>query len=275
MIINGENGAFKFEQIYDLRRMGSTNSRIKNKDSNNEMLTKVATDGTNEEFLKYLDSNFKSEINLSHSVTDQIKFWFPSDVSKSSDLCLEEINLTYRGHKHMFVKGVNAERRDVLYKNFIRALRRYLWTMFDRDFDFSQNATSKTSAEFKQNVKIFYEKYFRPFANEEITSNDVIEEEVCFIISTILSKKYSFKYKSDKRQRFRSQFEKLNKAFSIDDYERFFFKNYVSDVFEMFVKSGVVDKMIEAYPKLSDSRDSYLRIAQSIVEFKTTKTLIK
>ena len=118
-------------------------------------------------------------------------------------------------------------------------------------------------------------KYFKPFANEKITSNDVIEEEVCFIISIILSNKYSFKYKSDKRQRFRSQFEKLNKAFSVNDYERFFFKSYISDVFEMFVKSGVVDKMIEAYPKLSDSRDSYLRIAQSIVEFKTTKTLIK
>ena len=160
MIINGENDASKFEQIYDLERMGSTNFWIKNKDINKEMLTKVATDGTNEEFLKYLDSNFKSEINLSHSVSDQIKLWFPSDVSKSVDLCLEKINLTYRGHKHMFVKGVNAERRDVLYKSFIRALRRYLWTMFDKDFDFSQNATSKTSAEYKQNVKIFYEKIF-------------------------------------------------------------------------------------------------------------------
>ena len=37
----------------------------------------------------------------------------------------DEVNLAYRGHKHMYPKGKNAERRDVLYKNFIRATRRY------------------------------------------------------------------------------------------------------------------------------------------------------
>ena len=37
----------------------------------------------------------------------------------------------------MFTKGVNAERRDVLYKSLIRATRRYLWTMFEKEFDTS------------------------------------------------------------------------------------------------------------------------------------------
>ena len=44
---------------------------------------------------------------------------------------VEEINLAYRGHKHMYPKGKYSERRDVLYKNLIRATRRYSYLIFD------------------------------------------------------------------------------------------------------------------------------------------------
>ena len=55
------------------------------------------------------------------------KFSKSSEVLKSADLGIEKVDLTYKGQKHKFTKGVNAERRDVLYKSLIRATRRYLW----------------------------------------------------------------------------------------------------------------------------------------------------
>ena len=71
------------------------------------------------------------------------------------------------------------------------------------------------------------------------------------------------------------QFESINKLFTKLSYERFFISNNISEVFNMFIKSGVVNQTLEAYPKLSESRDNYLRTAQSIVDFKLTKTLMK
>ena len=266
---------YKFNRIYDWNGMEEANFKLENKESQNEKLTKIPTDGTSEEFLRYLDSNFKSEINLLDDGFELFKFSKSSEALKSADLGIEEVNLTYRGHKHMFTKGLNAERRDVLYKSFIRATRRYLWTMFENEFDISLMPVNKPSDVYRKNVRSLYEKFFRSFASNQITSSEETEEEICFIIATILSNKYSFPYKTDRHRRFISQFENVNHKFSKSTYERFLSINEISNVFEMFLKSGMVDKMIEAYPKLSESRDSYLRTAKSIVEFKETKTLMK
>ena len=39
--------------------------------------------------------------------------------------------------------------------------------------------------------------------------------------------------------------------------------------------SGITNRMIEAYPKLNESKEMYQKISQSIQDFNTTKTLIK
>ena len=72
-----------------------------------------------------------------------------------------------------------------------------------------------------------------------------------------------------------NQFESINQKFTKISYERFFILSNISESFNMLIESGVVNQMIDAYPKLSESRDNYLRTAQSIVDFKLTKTLMK
>ena len=90
-----------------------------------------------------------------------------------------------------------------------------------------------------------------------------------------MTNKYSFPYKTDKDIKFMAQFESINQKFTKLSYERFLILSNISEVFDIFIKSGVVNQIIDAYPKLSESRDSYLKTAKSIVDFKTTKTLMK
>jgi hypothetical protein len=80
-----------------------------------------------QEFLKYLDTNLNPEINLKES--DQLSLFI--------NFKHPEINLNYRGQKHNFDKGANAERKDILCKNLLRALRRYLWELFKKEYDIS------------------------------------------------------------------------------------------------------------------------------------------
>ena len=47
------------------------------------------------------------------------------ETSKKEKVVDDEINLAYAGNKHPHSKGKNSERRDILYKNFLRATRRY------------------------------------------------------------------------------------------------------------------------------------------------------
>ena len=244
MINFGENDAYKFDRIYYWNGMEEANFKLKNKKSYNEILSKIPTDGTSEEFLRYLDSNFNPEINLWDDGFELFKFSKSTEVLKSADLGVEKVNLTYKGQKHMSTKGVNSERRDVLYKSLMRATRRYLWNLFENEFDISQMPVNKPSEIYKQNVRSLYEKFFfRSFANDEIISNEEKEEDICFVIATILSNKYSFPNKTYKHRRFIAQFENVNHKFSKSAYEKFFRINNISNVFEMFLKSGINESL--------------------------------
>ena len=125
-------------------------------ENSKDMTAKIPSHKTNEEFIKYLDSEFKSEINLLNDDNTLFVASKPLDAPKSEDSLNTSVKLDFRGHKNMFPKGKNAERRDVLYKNFIRATRRYLWEMFEKDFDVSLMPIGKPSDLYQQNVEKFY-----------------------------------------------------------------------------------------------------------------------
>ena len=275
VINNGEDIEYNFDQIYNWNGIEKVNSKADLKNNYNEKSSRLPTDDASEEFQVFFDSNTNQEVNLLTDSNEQLQFDAPFEIMEKTNSENWEVNLSYRGNKHRFEKGKNAERRDVLYKNFIRATRRYLWSLFEKEFDTSLMPIYKPSELFKQNVKNFYEKYFKQYADNEITSNEEDEKEILLILSTILTNKYSFPYKTDKDRKIMAQFESINQKFSKISYEKFFILNNISEIFNMFIKSGVVNQMIDAYPKLSESRDSYLKTAKSIVDFKTTKTLMK
>ena len=275
MIDNGEVAECSFGQIYNWSGIEEVSSKADLKNNYNEKSSRLPTNGASEEYQVFFDSNTNQEVNLLTDSNEQLQFDASFENMEKTNSKDWEVNLSYRGNKHRFEKGKNAERRDVLYKNFIRATRRYLWSLFEKEFDTSLMPIYRPSELFKQNVKTFYEKYFKQFVGNEITSNEKNEEEVCFIISTILTNKYSFPYKTDKHRKYMAQFESINQKFSKISYERFFILRNISEIFNILIESGIVNQIVDTYPKLSESRDSYLKTAKSIVDFKTTKELMK
>ena len=240
----------------------------------NESSTKFPVNATHEEFLRFLDTDFKPEINLSSDAEDLFT-GRPAEAVKSNEIKVEEVNLTYRGHKHMFSKGKYAERVDVVYKTFVRAVRRFLWTLFEQDFDVSLLKDNKKSDNFKLLTKRFYEKYFKKHVNSEIDTINVSEDEICFILSTLMTNKYSFGNKTDKHRRFISQFESIYQKFSKLSYQKFFDSEKISLVFKLLMDSGIVARLINVYPKLSESEEVYLNVAKNLIDFKDTKTFLK
>ena len=167
----------------------------------NDKTIKILTHCTNDEFLRYLDNEFKSEINL---VNDDIQAKFvpkPSETVKSEDLPTSNVKLDYRGHKHMLLKGKHAERKDKLYKCFIRATRRYLWEMFEKDFDVSLMPYGKPSEMYQQNVKKFYETHLKQYADPSISESANKEDYICILLGIILTKSYSYLNKTEQFRR--------------------------------------------------------------------------
>ena len=229
--------------------------------------TKFQTSWTNKEW--YLDTTFKSEINLAEEEKKQILISKSAGGPKREDMVVENVNLAYRGQKNMFKRGKYAERYDVLSKNFVRGVRRYLWELFEKEFDTSL-LPNKSSELYKQYVVKFYDKYFKQYGSREITES-IKWGNIYFILGLLLSNKYSFPNKSDKQRKLVTLFETVCNKYSKSDYHRFFRSENIWEMFLILLKSGFTDKMIEVYPNLSELKDSYLVVAKDIAYFKNNK----
>ena len=228
-----------------------------------EKSSKILTEWTNEEFLRYLDTNFKSEINLAIDDKSQLFMASSAKVSKKEDMVVEDVNLAYRGQKHMFKKGKNADRYDVLFKTFIRAVRRYLWELFEKDFDVSLFQNKKISEKYRQFVIKFYDKYFKQYS----CAKDVPIDEtgnIYFIFGIFLSNKCSFPFKSDRQRKFKIFFESVCLKFSKARSQRFLLWENISEFFKMLLNSGFINSMIDVYPKLLEAKDLYLTTAKTM-----------
>ena len=81
--------------------------------------------------------------------------------------------------------------------------------------------------------------------------------------------------KTDSQRRFVLKFHAINQKFSRIAYENFFAKKTIREIFRVMEAIGITNDMIEAYPKLKDSKEMYLKISQSIQDFGTSHMLIK
>ena len=94
-------------------------------------------------------TSLKKEIILSDHDYARLHSTKNSKKSINEDLKTEEVNLEYRGNKSNFIKGKFAERYDVICKTLIRSVRRYLWELFEKQFDVSILSKGKPSDLYK------------------------------------------------------------------------------------------------------------------------------
>ena len=63
--------------------------------------------------------------------------------------------------------------------------------------------------------------------------------------------------------------------FAKSTYEKIFDKDYVREFFRIFRVSGLMELMLDAYPKHKESKKMYYLVADSIQDFKHTNELMK
>ena len=121
----------------------------------------------------------------------------------------------------------------MLYKSFIRAVRRYLWSMFENEFDISKISQSKSSELYKQFVKEFYQKHLKEYACQSIKESCDKDDSIWFVLSVILSKSYSFPNKTEKWRKLIKIFESVYHTFSIVKFKKLMKIENVSELFKI------------------------------------------
>jgi hypothetical protein len=106
---------------------------------------------TPQDFIEYLDNYFKPEIDLSEK-----KLFETAPIETKAS----KINIFYRGQKNNFVKGKNAERKDVIHKTLLRGIRRFLWEKFTNEYDLSIISKVNSATEYRKSLRSFIEERF-------------------------------------------------------------------------------------------------------------------
>ncbi|CAI2378189.1 unnamed protein product [Moneuplotes crassus] len=229
-------------------------------------------------FLKYLDSHFVPEIKLEDknrdtqiSPTHRVISKLNSDSSahnftKESLNEVHSVSLSYKGQKNSFKKGASAERVDIVHKTLLRSIRRFLYELLNKEHNL-QDITDKpkSSTQFQNKLLTFYSKYFK-VVQESISISD--EDSQLFIqnLASFVTSNYWLPGNSFRIRKFRSMIKKNLKQYSVRKYSEFYKLEGCSKFYEVLYKSGFIQRIIEAYPKLKESKDSYYRAVEDIMQ---------
>ena len=100
-------------------------------------------------------------------------------------------------------------------------------------------------------------------------------EHFCFILGVLITNKVSFSSKTEEMKKQLFLFRSMLKKFCKNTYHQFFVSSFVARFFKLLQLSGLIEKLLKTYPKLSQSFDSYLKIAASIAEFEENPRLLQ
>ena len=176
---------------------------------------------------------------------------------------MQKVSINYKGNKNHKEKGKYSECPEVLNKNFIRSLRRYLKEQYK---SFCTQSTCMSSHVSKRNkLNSFYTEHFK---NHSLYAQTVIESEelgIMHILAVLLQE--SVNYRNDTKK-FRTMKLTMNKMIKV--YSRKLFAPiaalYEFKKFILILKEvGILAKMIKAYPTLSKSKDAYEMMIENII----------
>ena len=106
-----------------------------------------------------------------------------------------------------------------------------------------------------------------------VSKND--QEYFCFLLGVLITNKVSFPSKTEEMKKQLYLFQFMLKKFCSASYPKFFSSKLIPEFFALMKSSGVISKCIKAYPKLNQSREAYIQIVDSIVDFKENPYLLK
>lgn len=250
------------------------------KQEDQSSLIPVKKEGSNN-FLEYLDSHFVPEIDLKDDPKQEIKNAkislamdsepkekgkLGSNVStKDSFIESSEVNLKYKGQKNSFSKGTYAERVDVVYKTLLRSIRRYLWEIFTQEHNPKEiKDRAKSSQTFKGMLTEFSSRYFQS-ALQQVSESEDSEQLFLENLASFMTNKFWIPDNSFRIRKFRGLITANLKQYSAHKYCQLFNLEGCVEFFKVLETSGFAARIIDAYPKLAESRDSYLKVVSDII----------
>lgn len=177
-----------------------------------------------------------------------------------------KVNLKYKGQKNGLHKGALSERKDVVYKTLMRGLRRYLWEDFVHVECVGLTITKISSKDYKDLITKFYNRHFRAY-------QDSSDEVYISLLSKFITNSLNLPNKTNNSMALSNLFKEVFKNFSLSVYSRFFSTKNVPEFFSLLIRSGVVDHVIQLYPKMRDSAETYKKAAETLANYSQTQIL--
>ena len=151
----------------------------------------------------------------------------------------------------------------------------YLWSVFEKEYDTTKYRYFKPSKIFKTHVEEFYSKHFKRYVNTESNVSEERHKDICFTLSIILTKNFSFPNKTTKQFKFTNKLNTVFLRFAISEFKRALSKEYIREFFRVFKESGFMGSMLDAYPIFRESKKLYHLVVDSIWDFEHTHELMK
>ena len=160
--------------------------------------------------------------------------------------------MKYPGNKHNKERGVHALRKDVIYKNLLRGLRRYLWSQFEQDFDVKsfERQKKKMSQDYKNSLDLYYQKHFAEIV-ESMDASEEFETSFKEILAGFISEKYILSSRSTQEKKLAKVISTVLKKFHKKTYSILFSYPYFSEFMRVLEISGFIKRSIEVMPSFS------------------------
>jgi hypothetical protein len=227
--------------------------------------------GSSHSFLK-IDDNVTPVIELDNDQTENLNLK-PIIPKRDQDITGE--NVISLGNQTI-EKRIYAKRRDVIYKNLIRSIRRFMMAKFNEDNYGCQFSRKTRGCEiFKVKLEIFWVKHFSSSSPWPFAKNFKCDDDFIQILATFMTSSYFIPRRPAFIKKIAKSIKSAVKTFSPKTYFKFFAIIQVSGFFAELKESGFLDKMIEESSNLKASKDVYERAIDSIINFREHPELMK
>ena len=176
-----------------------------------------------------------------------------------------DLKLNYKGNKNHKEKNKYSEAPEVLKKNLIRSLRRYLTQLYTTDYNHLRKPNKSVAAR-KMRVQTFYEKHIKSQTCSALGLSDDEELGVLHVLSMFTPEGISFRNDTKNYRNIKYNLNKLIKTYSKRIYRLVITVDGFKHLLDLVKQSGHMEKMIEAYPILAKSKEAYEHTMESMIQ---------
>ena len=201
---------------------------------------------------------FDSDLNLN-------TIYKPNQESApKSDTNQKNIKVNYIGNKNKKEKGQYSEIPEVLNKNLIRSIRRYLNELYG-PYN-SKLSDSKFNEKKIMSVESFYEIHMKSQSQQASDLSKDDELKVLHFISVFLRLKTTININCSKHKNLSTNLNKLMKTYQSKIFRSIKSMQGFKQLLTIMREAGMIARMLESYPSLAKCKDSYEAQITSLIK---------